>query len=669
MAFILFAAMHSAGVSLSPGESIVGAPLMVQRSHSAASSRLSCQHGAAKVGDAAGQGDKDGDLDGCGGSWMGIDCGESPGRLVVSRVALAAASELVEHCGPLDVGAMTMMRLRGGGEQQQQEGGNIQPLSPLMPGTAISAHAPATEAACLFYQPGQRVVQKKASNNPAPPPPSQPPYTPSYGPGACQGAYQRPYMGQQDGQGWRGGGGVAETVRGPEPHEFATIRVVVPSGVQPGQYIEVMIPGKGPTLVAVPANTLPGQQLEVRYPAPKPPVREVGLGGGMRTVSVVVPEGVVPGQKIEVRVEQGNMLVVVPQGALPGQQLQVRYYVPEPRTRMGANAGHWSAQRWPAQGRGRPPGGGTPRMQVMRPPALPPRPEQLVRRIVVMGTHKRGDAIGLAAQYNVSLYIVTGEALEFAALLPGMAGGGRWSGSKKANNDVVMAMAWQLTAQVPSRAVVWLNIANETTASRVAKAFQYHGRGTSRPLCVWETVDTMVGTANVTMQTPGNKDYVWRFHAGEWGWVDEETMSRAPEGGIIKVENRTFDVHMPSPPSPLRWAKAGKSWVTISPASVGPGGSLAGSEGPPGAFQLFKQTAKEAASFSVESMRRSAEVFSKFSDELKGNLSAGLELLKSCDAGQAVDVGVVKELGIMCEQHSKMAACFTTNGWNGAFRR
>lgn len=144
-------------------------------------------------------------------------------------------------------------------------------------------------------------------------------------------------------------------------------------------------------------------------------------------------------------------------------------------------------------------------------------------------------------------------------------------------------------------------------------------------------------------------------------------MTPAPEGGIIREENRTFDVYMPSPPAPLRWAKAGRSWVTVPPPSTGPGGSMVGSEAPPGALQLFKQTAKEAASFSVESMRRSAEVFAKFSDELKGNISAGVALLKGVDGGEGGDW--VKKLGGMCAEHPRMAACFTTNGWSGVFRR
>ena len=158
-----------------------------------------------------------------------------------------------------------LMQLRGGGDNIHQELASVPAL-----------HAPKL-ADCLFYQPGQRIA----------PPPQAPPRPPqehrdlrwhtpqqqqqqTYGGGDYPSKPPLPHFSSQQGPfsapstpSLPPPASPGPAFIGSDPHRYGSLCVTVPAGVVPGQYIEVMVPGKGPTLVIVPPNTFPGQLLEV----------------------------------------------------------------------------------------------------------------------------------------------------------------------------------------------------------------------------------------------------------------------------------------------------------------------------------------------------------------------------------------------------------------------
>jgi hypothetical protein len=433
--------------------------------------------------------------------------------------------------------------------------------------------------------------------------------------------------------------------------------------------------GKGATLVQIPANTTSGQQLEVRYPlaqTPPQPPHPHGLisRGQMRSVTVVIPPGVLPGQQLQVRVEHGSMLVTVPAGASPGQHLDVRYWIPEnqnahapthsypPYARSFAGSGgavaqshaHWSSQRWvpPPHNfvRGRPPAT-PPKPPLVRAPQLPPQPSQLSRRLILTSRSKHV-ARTLAAQYNVSLYMINSDAVEFAHILaPRMSRG-------KPPSDLVMAMVWQLCAQMPARAVVLVDIVNETLANKISKSMQYSGRYSARPACSWEHVDNISMSVNETILTPAGKDYAWRYHAGEWGWYDPDTLDKVDT--TLMPANRTVAAYLPSPPVGFTWLRIGTSWIAVTADDDSP---------PPSAMMLYRQAVKDEVIHGIESRRRASEAVAsqmKMSSDLRGNATECLNMLQDPSPDP-------NRLAQLVSPHPRLAHCLLTLGWNAVFRR
>ncbi len=284
----------------------------------------------------------------------------------------------------------------------------------------------------------------------------------------------------------------------------------------------------------------------------------------------------------------------------------------------------------------------------MRAPQLPPQPSQLSRRLILTSRSKHV-ARTLAAQYNVSLYMINNDALEFAPILAP-----RVSNRGKPPSDLVMAMAWQLCAQIPPRAVVLVDIVNETLANKISKAMQYSGRFSARPMCTWELVDNMSMCVNETLTTQSGKDYVWRYHAGEWAWFDPDTLNKV--NNTLMLVNRSVACYLPSPPPVYTWLRVRHAWIAVSADVEGP---------PPTAMMLYKQSIKDEVAHSLESRRRASEVFAtqmRMSDDLRGNATTCIDMLQS----QTPDL---QALAHLVAPHPRLAHCLLGLGWNAVFRR
>ncbi len=245
--------------------------------------------------------------------------------------------------------------------------------------------------------------------------------------------------------------------------------------------------------------------------------------------------------------------------------------------------------------------------------------------------------------------MINNDALEFAPILAP-----RVSTRGKPPSDLVMAMAWQLCAQIPPRAVVLVDIVNETLANKISKAMQYSGRFSARPMCTWEQVDNMSMCVNETLTTQSGKEYIWRFHAGEWGWFDPDTLHKV-NNTLIPV-NRTVACYLPSPPPIYTWLRVRHSWIAVSADVEGP---------PPNAMMLYKQSIKDEVTHSLESRRRASEVMAtqmRVSDDLRGNATACIEMLQSPSPD-------LQMLAHLVAPHPRLAHCLLGLGWNAVFRR
>lgn len=216
---------------------------------------------------------------------------------------------------------------------------------------------------------------------------------------------------------------------------------------------------------------------------------------------------------------------------------------------------------------------------ITRPPMLPPSPQQLTRRMVLVRA-QRDQAVQLAAQYNVSLFIINSDALE-----PGLVRinipQGRLGRRPALRGDPLMMLIWHLSSQIPVRAIVLVDVHNKSVAERIAGTFQYHARQNVRPCLSWGPVQTYTRSTRSIRRSASGKEPLWRYQNYRWGYHDADTGQYMDDP--VESIDRSVVCFLPTLADPYQWVQIGTGFQWL-PLDV--------SAKPPPPFQVFRAAVK-----------------------------------------------------------------------------
>lgn len=416
----------------------------------------------------------------------------------------------------------------------------------------------------------------------------------------------------------------------------------------------------------------------------------------------------------QVLADADTVMFTVPPGAVPGQRITVRYLpsmqqhhvayshhrpwqsaagYPLSRYVRDTHANDWGAVRHRQDdGRddklpylsprrpGRPPGALnlSNRPPVVSPPALPPLPQQLTRRMVLMHT-QRDQAVQLAAQYNASLFIINSDALDPGVVRISVPQG-RVGRRPAYRGDPQMMLIWHLSSQIPIRAIVLVDVYDKGVAERIARTLQYQARQNVRQCLSWQPLQTYTRTIRSIRTSASGQKPIWRFQNDRWGYHDADTGQYIEEPA--ERVNRSVLCFLPSLRDPHQWVQvgAGLQWLSLD-ISVKPL--------PP--FQVFRAAVKPKLAHKLaerrDRERQQQERVAALMDEI-GNATLVLSLVNNITMeSRAEDLAKSEQPSAMgiegrvrrragpeayssiaaaCASYVSVRGCFYNNGWNVA---
>ena len=193
---------------------------------------------------------------------------------------------------------------------------------------------------------------------------------------------------------------------------------------------------------------------------------------------------------------------------------------------------------------------------------------------------QKHEALQLAAQYKTSLFIINNEVLESGLVRLRMPQG-RAGRRPNFREDPQMMLIWHLASQIPVRAVVLVDIHNESLAERVGRGVQHHARQTVRPCLSWHSVRTFSCNVVRMRTSASGSDLVWRFQKDGWGYCDADSGQAIAEP-LVNV-TQAVECLLPTLEESHRWIQIGKAlvWLPVDVAAK-----------PLPAFQLFRAAVK-----------------------------------------------------------------------------
>ena len=343
----------------------------------------------------------------------------------------------------------------------------------------------------------------------------------------------------------------------------------------------------------------------------------------------------------------------------------------------GAGAA-WSSPRRP----GRPPGAVnlSNRPAIVRQPQQPVSPRQLTRRLVLMHPQKH-EALQLAAQYNTSLFIINSEVVESGLVRLRMPLG-RAGRRPNFREDPQMMLIWHLASQIPARALVLIDIHNESLAEGVARGVQHHARHSVRDCLSWRPVGTFFCNVVRMRSSASGSDLVWRLHEDGWGYCDADTGQHITEPFVNTTQ--AVDCLLPTLEESYQWIQIGHAlqWLPVDISAK-----------PLPAFQLFRAAVKPRLAHQLAVQRqREGEQQARVTGLLHehGNLTLAMSLVSNMSTEAGGDEAARRAASALAlaapatspagpQQHALLAAaastypsvrgCFYNNGWNVVSRQ